>query len=77
MVIRSEAGTLFTAGDDAVTMHENKLWRFDNKKLHFVRNLGSASRTHLIFDVLPLEVTRQCAVEMKTYARAGPHERVP
>ena len=52
LVINSVNGTQFTAGDEAVTMHENELWWFDNKKMHSVKNLGDRSRTHLIFDLL-------------------------
>jgi hypothetical protein len=53
LVISSAHGTLFTSGDETVTMHENELWWFDNKKLHSVRNLGSSPRTHLVFDICP------------------------
>ena len=52
LVINSVNGTQFTAGDETVTMHENELWWFDNKKMHSVKNLGDQSRTHLIFDLL-------------------------
>ena len=52
LVINTE-GTLFTAGDETVTMHENELWWFDNKALHSIENLGHSPRTHLIFDILP------------------------
>jgi hypothetical protein len=57
LVINSESGTLFTAGDETVTMQENELWWFDNKKIHSVRNLGGKPRTHLVFDILPAERT--------------------
>jgi hypothetical protein len=53
LVINSEQGTEFTAGDETVTMRENELWWFDNKKRHSVRNLGGKPRTHLVFDILP------------------------
>jgi hypothetical protein len=53
LVINSEQGTEFTAGDETVTMHENELWWFDNKKMHSVKNLGATPRTHLVFDILP------------------------
>jgi hypothetical protein len=53
LVIRSPAGTEFTAGEDSVIMRENELWWFDNKKLHSVRNPGPHDRIHLIFDLLP------------------------
>lgn len=53
LVINSEQGTRFVAGDESVTMHENELWWFDNRKMHSVYNPGSQSRTHLIFDLLP------------------------
>jgi hypothetical protein len=52
LVINSDLGTLFTAGTETVTMHENEFWWFDNKKMHTVRNLGPTPRTHLVFDVL-------------------------
>lgn len=54
LVINSEHGTLFTAGDETVTMQENELWWFDNKKMHSVKNLGATPRTHLVFDILPV-----------------------
>jgi hypothetical protein len=53
LVINSEHGTLFTAGSETVTMRENELWWFDNKKMHTVKNLSSTPRTHLVFDILP------------------------
>ena len=53
LVINSGQGTLFTSGDETVTMHENELWWFDNKKVHSVRNLGASPRTHLVFDICP------------------------
>jgi phosphoenolpyruvate-protein kinase (PTS system EI component) len=53
LVINSENGTLFTSGDETVTMRENELWWFDNKQMHSVRNLSESPRTHLVFDVLP------------------------
>jgi hypothetical protein len=52
LVINSEKGTEFTVGDETVTMHEDQLWWFDNKKMHSVRNLGGTPRTHLVFDIL-------------------------
>jgi hypothetical protein len=53
LVINSECGTRFKAGEETVTMRENELWWFDNKKMHSVANLGSVPRTHLVFDILP------------------------
>ena len=59
LVINSECGTLFTAGQETVTMRENELWWFDNKKMHRVKNLNASSRTHLIFDILPVRGQRE------------------
>jgi hypothetical protein len=54
LVINSECGTLFTAGEETITMRENELWWFDNKQMHRVKNLNSSPRTHLVFDILPI-----------------------
>jgi hypothetical protein len=43
LVINSKQGTEFTVGDETVTMRENELWWFDNKKMHSVRNLGGTA----------------------------------
>ena len=53
LVINSEHGTLFSAGNEVVTMSENDLWWFDNKQIHSVTNLSCTPRTHLVFDILP------------------------
>lgn len=58
LVITSEHGTLFTAGDETITMKENEFWWFDNKKMHQVKNLSQKTRTHLIFDILPPHAQR-------------------
>jgi hypothetical protein len=53
LVIKSESGTLVMAGNETVTMNENELWWFDNKKMHSVKNLSLRPRVHLVFDILP------------------------
>jgi hypothetical protein len=54
LVVNSEQGTLFKAGDETVTMRENELWWFDNKQMHSVKNLSATPRTHVVFDILPI-----------------------
>jgi hypothetical protein len=58
LVVNAEHGTLFTAGEETVTMRENEFWWFDNKKMHRVKNLSQTPRVHLVFDILPVHARR-------------------
>lgn len=53
LVLRSREGSLITAEDESVVMHEGELWSFNNKVRHSARNPSRERRIHLIFDVLP------------------------
>ena len=53
LVLRSPAGSVLTAGDEAVVMREGELWVFNNKVRHAASNGADVPRVHLIFDLLP------------------------
>src|SRR6056297_2623563 len=55
LVIRSENGSLLSAGDESVRMREGELWWFDNKAVHDACNDSGSDRIHLIFDLLPAD----------------------
>ncbi len=53
LVLRSPGGSLLTAGEETVVMHEGELWVFNNKVRHSAYNPSEKPRIHLIFDLLP------------------------
>jgi hypothetical protein len=55
LVIESYAGSIMKCGGEEVTMRSGELWWFDNKTLHESENASDEWRTHLIFDLLPLQ----------------------
>ncbi|MES2936864.1 MAG: aspartyl/asparaginyl beta-hydroxylase domain-containing protein [Pseudomonadota bacterium] len=51
LVLKSEAGSVLTAGGETVVMRAGELWWFDNKKEHSAENPSDEWRIHLIFDL--------------------------
>lgn len=52
----SNPGCEFTVGDTTRVLGEGEVWEINNKRVHFVRNLGDAPRVHVITDwVIPGE----------------------
>ena len=63
LVIRSENGSLLSAGDESVRMREGELWWFDNKAVHDACNDSGSDRIHLIFDLLPADAEPSALVD--------------
>ncbi len=53
IVLHSEPGVLFRAGDETVAMRTGEIWWFDNSIEHEVVNNSSADRFALIVDIRP------------------------
>lgn len=50
VALQSDAGNLFTVGDDVFHMEPGQCWWFDHRSEHEVRNDSGRARIHLIFD---------------------------
>lgn len=51
VVLDSDDGNTFRAGDETVSMKTGEIWFFDNKKEHEVHNNSRRGRVHLIIDL--------------------------
>lgn len=51
VVLESEPGVIFRAGDERVYMPVGTVWWFDNSKEHEVLNNSPADRVHMIVDI--------------------------
>jgi hypothetical protein len=54
LVIDSDGQSVLTAGNEEVRMRTGELWWFDNKMIHSASNGSDHPRTHLVFDVRPV-----------------------
>lgn len=52
IVLTSEPGNVFHAGDEAVYMQPGQAWWFDHRAEHRVENRSQAPRVHLIVDAV-------------------------
>jgi hypothetical protein len=57
-LVLDSRGTEMSSGDETVTLRDGELWWFDNKQVHGSRNPTPEWRIHVIFDLLPLRVSR-------------------
>jgi outer membrane protein assembly factor BamB/orotate phosphoribosyltransferase len=60
LVIASKEGSWLCSGGEAVVMKEGELWWFDNKSTHESRNDSDEWRVHVIFDLLPGQMSANC-----------------
>lgn len=51
VVLQSQPGCLFRAGDETVNMLPGEVWWFDNSKEHEVANNSSDDRIHMVVDI--------------------------
>jgi hypothetical protein len=51
IVLQSQAGVVFRAGDEQAYMGTGEIWWFDNKQEHEVINNSADDRIHLIVDI--------------------------
>lgn len=51
VVLKSQPGVIFRAGDEKVYMAEGEVWFFDNSKEHEVINNSADDRIHMIVDI--------------------------
>jgi hypothetical protein len=50
LVLKSDMGNLFINEDERVWMKEGELWKFNHRVMHYLLNLSTADRWHLIID---------------------------
>lgn len=53
LILESSAGSVLSAGEETVTMHQGELWWLDNKAMDHSKNPSDIRRTHVVFDLLP------------------------
>ena len=51
LVLQSQSGVVFRAGDESTYMATGELWWFDNSQVHEVINNSADDRIHMIIDV--------------------------
>jgi hypothetical protein len=51
IVLQSQPGVVFRAGDEQVYMATGEVWWFDNKQEHEVINNSADDRIHMIVDI--------------------------
>ena len=51
LVLQSQPGVVFRAGDESTYMGTGELWWFDNSQVHEVLNNSADDRIHMIVDV--------------------------
>jgi hypothetical protein len=54
LVVDSDGQSVLTAGNEEIRMRTGELWWFDNKKVHSASNGSDRARTHLVFDLMPV-----------------------
>jgi hypothetical protein len=55
LIVDSDVGSVMCAGPEIVVMKQGEFWWFDNKAMHSSRNPSGKFRTHLIFDLKPVD----------------------
>lgn len=59
VVLKSQAGVLFTCGNEAVQMKAGEVWWFNHKEVHEVHNLSQSDRIHMMVDMVAPKFRRE------------------